>query len=274
MQILVRENKNGTTNYVWKKVDKNKRVGFSRKYYTEEGQTYYEVEVLKVKNDFRKNSVICNHCGTLIKNTPEAIERHYKNREKKINCLQCSKLRRDITNDTLKTRYKKLDNGNYLYSVAKEVQLSCNAGWSSRPISMNTDVSQYESSTCQYLRCRASGVSNIESDFFLKYPNAFDVLITENNLLKNNWRLSSTHDYNRIYMSPNTRIKASCDLNGVVQYFVVNSFSKRFTYSSKYDLFIRISDFEEYYYVDDRMFAAVHESNVQKIKEEIRNLYK
>lgn len=223
MQILVREEKQGKTVYTWKKVVKSSEY-YLGKFLAKDGLVHYEAEILKVKNDFRKNHVVCRNCGKLIKNTPEAIEKHYADRERKVNCLKCPSMRIRSTDVEKKIRYKLKEGNTYTHTTQQEVKLVCNYDYSETPINTAKDPCNKETSPCKYFQCRKSGMTDIGHDFFSKYPRAFEILITSANLINNGWSLYNTGENTDTYITKcnNKSLYAICDKNGIVKNFVIS----------------------------------------------------
>lgn len=270
MKILVRENTDYGTEYIWKDANRNEiDVCVFR---TTDGSYYRETEVLKVKNDCRKKSVICNHCGKVIKNTPEAIEKHYLTKEKKIDCMKCSSLGVHSLNSNFKQRFRQIEGNQYSHTVQQDVSLYCGTSWTEQAIDIASDRNNYANSTCKYFKCRRAGVRAFEEDFFQTYPKAFEVLITEKALIDNNWGLIYKSEHIREYKKG--KVHAICDGNGIVKYFSYSHYfsSYAFVYLPTYKKYVKYSDSN--YRLGVNPFGDISNSTVNAIKKEIEKLYK
>lgn len=229
MKILIRQLNQGT-NYVWKDAfykDGEFYIG------PEDNKTIiFHTNILAVQDDNRKDSVICNNCGAVIKNNPEAIEAHFKAIEEKRNCFECRNLRR-ITQKSVKSEFTEMNDGTYNVTETYIAKLKCGNGYWNYP-----DItSEGAKKICDFYRCRNNGVRPIK-DIFTAHPDPFDKQITVDTLVEKNF----TYDrYDRGFFEYDLKcrntVKACVNELGIVDHFIVMHRNNRWIayYSDKYD---------------------------------------
>ena len=205
-------------------------------FHTKDGKRILEVDVVEVFRDTRSKYVICNVCGELVKNTPEAIEAHWKAKAKEKNCLSCDNCCEGYDKKMTKKTYKadKSNPGKYISTVTTQMSLYCNYSYPRQLI--NTEDSDRH---CKYYRCRNAEYSTV-NDFFTKFPHPFDDLPTCDMLTQNKWKIEKIKDNLIYYHHPKMKtLKAVVNSKGIVDHFIVYDTERagtvRAVYSKKYD---------------------------------------
>lgn len=229
MKILVRQLQG--TNYVWK--DATYRDGEFRIGTEEDYVTIYQTNILAVQDDNRKDSVICQYCGAIIKNTPEAIEAHFKAQEDKRNCFECRSLRKYI-DKSISAEFTANEDGTYNVKENYVAKLKCgNAYWNAPDIS-----SDAAKKICDWYKCRNYGVRPIK-DVFTEYPEPFDKQITVDLLNEKKFDCDGFINGHFEYdLKCRSTVKACVNELGIVDHFIVKHRNHRWTayYSSKYNM--------------------------------------
>lgn len=225
-------------------------------------------DILAVEGDEMQNYVTCAHCGTVIPNTPESIEKHFAEQEAKRDCFKCNSLK--ITdNHVIDTNFEKDVDGTYRVTKISNSILRCGRTWyNSPPID-----SASAKSICTYTQCRASGVTEIK-DVFFKYPGLFDKQITADALMKNKYICTENrHDYFEYDLKCRNTIKACVNELGIVDHFIMKSRYSRYHvyYSAKYDLVLFNDGYGRYTTVVPN---NVTESKLKQFKDKVSALYK
>lgn len=231
MKVLVR--KIGSEQFVYKDVNYENCV-----FKTKEGIEISETNIIHIVKDNRKNKVRCRGCGALIKNTPEAIEAHFREMEKDKNCLKCSSVVEGYSKTETSCKYKPHPTipGKYVCDHKYVAELYCRANGRYSQQLINTPEAE---SICKYLKCRTNGVAEIAGDFFIDYPGAFTVFPTVDKLVENGWIFESVSRDCAIYHHKRmTTLKAYVNSKGIVHCF--RAWYKRseyidMVYSDKYD---------------------------------------
>jgi hypothetical protein len=241
MKILLR--KFGDEYYVWKD------AVYKNSYYIENDGVeilIHENLILAVKDDDRGGKVLCKYCNALIDDTPEAIEKHFADREASKNCLTCELCVPYGTRNNSTTVYTPNGDGTYHQCINEDVKLRCkNAGYYSE-VDIN---SSYAAKNCQFNLCRIKGVQKFE-DFFLKYPGAFDKNLTVDFLNQKEFVYEGY--YNGFFhydLKLRNALSACVNEMGVVDHFIVRHRGWSFNayYSERYDklFFERFNDYGE-----------------------------
>lgn len=242
MQILLKSY--GTKEYVWEKAAyKNGHY-----YVTLDGEDILvnKTNIVSVKG-IDTNKVVCNYCGEFIDNTPEAIEAHFAKSESKKDCINCEYLKFGNNKNGLKRIITQDSNGHYFVKEEFSSDLYCGAN---RLHMESIENKAYVHANCPHLRCRYNGVGK-PTEFFHKYPGAFDTAITVDNLNANKLRFDGRNGGYFLYdMKSRDTIKACVNNSGIVECFRLSMYSTGthyFVYSEKYDkLFFRSgSNYEE-----------------------------
>lgn len=260
MKVLLR-NYNGE-HFVCADVDYSAK-GFSLK----DGTPVLETDIIEVFRDTRSKYVICDVCGELVKNTPEAIEAHWKEKANEKNCLTCSNCTENYDRRQIKKTYKPdpENHERYISTVLTSMTLSCNYSYPRQRVN-TTEADAH----CKYYRCKRASYNEV-SDFFTKFPHPFDEFPTCDMLAQKKWKIECiSGDYVYYYHPKMKTLKAIVNNKGIVDRFVVMDTSRTGTicamYSKKYDklFFIRRGN---YMAVCSDVPADRKDSCLQKIKE-------
>lgn len=265
MKILVRINGHEKTTYEWREVNTKEIIKNNRFIYKETGARFDELDILAVKNPVWGKYVYCINCGEVVKNTSEAIEKHYDKREKDANCLTCRN-RRDVelANDC-SVRYKLNEDGTYKRITTTNVEFRC-GGYYSR----HTPEEAKRNRSCQYYNCRKNGMTTSATNFFETHKNPFAVLATEKSLLSNGWSLVENYETNRVYKYKNRNLFCTVDRNGIVISFKYKN--DVFVYSKTHDEFFGVTYGR--INVNPTCFWNASDTWRDNMKEIIRKLYK
>lgn len=259
MKVLLR--RSGDKYYVWEDA-----VYKNSEFYVD-GCLVYLANILAVKDDNRKDSVVCAYCGEVIKNTPEEIEKHFAAQEAKRDCFKCQHLRK-YNSESKDATYTKDEHGRFIVTETYHANLKCTIGWYDYP---DIDAAKAKRD-CIFHRCRNAGVAQIK-DVFTEYDNPFDTSITVDLLLEKKFE---PEGYNRGYFeydlkSRNT-VKACVNEVGVVDHFVIKHRNSRYAvyYSAKYDKLF-FTNGRDY---DERIPSAISQTKYEQAKAKIAALYK
>lgn len=260
MQILLR--KWNDKFYVWK--DATYKNG---NFYCN-GCRINENYIIAVKDDERKDHVVCANCGQVIKNTPESIEEHFASQEAQRNCFKCSHLRKGNV-EHIKADFTKNEYGKFVVTESYNAQLKCGRSWYNSP-----DIdSSATKELCIFYQCRNAGVKPIK-DVFTQYPGLFDKHITVDAL--NAHKFEHEHYANGYFeydLKCRNTVKACVNELGIVDHFIVKHRGYRFIayYSAKYDKLFFCNDGSSY---DEEMPYHMSESKYNQAKAKISALYK
>lgn len=253
--------------YVWK--DATYKNG--RFYIQEPGWGEMNVEtvnILSIKDDNRKDSVVCANCGEIIANNPESIEKHFADIEAKRNCFKCGSLSRN-SHSIVNEAYTKNDDGTYNFTSTVNVSLKCRQQWYNSP-SIDSDAAK---KICIYHRCRRSGVTAIE-DMFTKYPDLFKKQLAVDVLIEKKFTCEG-HNYGYFEYDLKCRntIKACVNELGIVDHFIVKCRSGRHYvyYSAVYELLLFNDGYGKY--TTDIPYGMT-ENKLNQLKTKISALYK
>lgn len=265
MKILLR--RYGDKFYTWQDaVYKNGRFYVNDNVYGE--SEVYEVHILAIKDDNRKDCVICAHCGEVIKNDPKSIEAHFAKKESERDCFKCASLK-TVTLKNISADYTKNNDGTYKLEAVSNVNLKCGRSWYNSP---QID-SAAAKSICTFYECRRHGTRPI-NDIFTQYPDPFDKQLTVDVLMKKNYeydgRINGFFEYD---LKNRNTVKACVNELGIVDHFVVKHRGYRFIvyYSDKYDQLFFCHDSRTY---TTDMHSSMSENKYNQAKAKISALYK
>jgi hypothetical protein len=259
MKILLREYCGKY--YVWKDATYNHGS------FVCNGEIMRATNILAVKDDNRSNYVVCQHCETVIENTPEAIEAHFAEQEAKRDCFKCSSLRKHNIASKSAT-FTRITNGTFSIQELYTADLKCGQMWFGSP-AIDTDDAK---KICIHYRCRRSGVKPIQ-DIFTKYPDPFDKHITADALNAKKFAYeSSVSGYFEYDLKCRNTVKACVNELGIVDHFIIKHRSCVFTayYSAKYDklFFAAGRDYEE------NCPGVISDAKYEQARAKIAALYK
>ena len=121
MKLLLRQF--GDECYVWKNAEMN-----DEKTFIVDGRTVNQGNVVSIYRDNRNKFVKCSHCGTILKNADVEIKEHRLMSTTSTTCFGCQNLR-TCEENTKSIKYVLQDDGKYIATVKKEMQLKCRQGW-------------------------------------------------------------------------------------------------------------------------------------------------
>lgn len=227
MKALLREY-NGEQ-FVWANVKYKNNC-----FITSDGDRIVENNIIDISRDSRSKYVICSVCGEMVKNTPEAIEAHWREKAKNKNCLTCAHLKEGYRNKPIKKTYSPDPNepGKFIVQNKYSTELVCGYSWSSYPI--NTDDAD---NVCQCFKCKRAEYTVI-SDIFTRTPHPFEVLPTVDMLIKKRWKLDNIRADHMYYHHPvMTTLTACVNSKGIVSFFTTTcgGYTRSVMYSYKYD---------------------------------------
>ena len=269
MKILVRKwnEEESRLEYVWEQVSKKQNSVKSQKFFTVNGNTYLEYEVLKISRDSRKLFNYCSHCGKLVK--PGDEEKHFEEKEKNMNCFDCRCAYIEPTGRYKKKKYKLQEDGSYMRTIKEEMKISCGASYYKREIE---DVKKNKDSSCPYFKCRTYGIVAFNETTFMRYPKMHEIFATEKSLMDNKFTLKKiTSSHTRIYVHKRLKnLEAVVDDNGLVMYFTYyyRGSIYTFVYSKTYDKFF--ARWNSGYKTMTFGFAETTNNNIQSV---IRKVY-
>ena len=229
MRILLR--KFGDEAYVWKDATYENGCYFITTPIGEQCKVD-ETAIASVDGDENKGWVICQSCGALIKNTPEAIAAHYAEMESKRDCTKCSNV--TYPKDKKIIKREMVYNGDGTYRVKEEFDANLLCGithWNT--VSVSTAIDR---GICKFMACRVKGVQQPD-DIFARFPDVFDKAITVDALIAKKFKLDGFDRYFLYDMKSRGTIKACVNEKGIVECFNISSKGRHvlFYYSEKYD---------------------------------------
>ena len=229
MEVLLRFYHN--TRYVWLPAEH-----INGSYYVnseEHGrEKVHQINILSVKDDNRIGYVVCGNCGEMIENTPEAIEKHYEEREALRDCLACGSLAEYGNRRDKESTYMKNEDGTYHVTHTYNIKLQCDYGYWSYDIDSKEAINQ-----CPYYQCRKRGVQPI-NDIFVSHPEPFVKQLTVDALNKKKYQFLRYSDgYFQYDMKLRGTLKAMVNDFGIVEYFMFENrgWVYRLYYSDKYN---------------------------------------
>lgn len=233
---------------------------------TDNGDSFYETDILDVKEDERIGFVQCGHCGELIKDDPESIEAHFVEIEAKKDCLTCPSMVIYTDKQNHNRTIVKNENGTYAVSETYDTYLGCRVNYYTENID-----SAAAKRNCVYAQCRRKGARQI-NDAFVKYPHLFDKQITVDVLNEKKFQFETYSNGHYVYdLKMRGTLKACVDINGVVDYFIlyVNGWAHNVYYSARYNKLF-MYDWNRY---KDDLSSTLTESREARIISKISKLY-
>lgn len=225
MDILVRRFRG--VPYVWKKAK------FANGYIMVDDSVVLEQDIISIRNDNRKQYVVCSVCGTYFRKGSKKIEKHKEGCNDTHMCFGCKYLyeRRPVSTSK---KYKLLENGNYISKTTSEVSLYCGRHY------RNYDISSQEAREyCIYNQCRNATIRDA-TGFFLEKPGAFDNIITVDKIIEVGYkeaRSNSHTSYTYYTLKGRNSIDAEVNELNIVEGFHIHykRLSYYVYYSKKYD---------------------------------------
>lgn len=262
MQILVRDYNGEETTYVWKSVKGEHKFILNDNFTTEDGNHYSCFSILDIRNDPRNKFVYCAFCNKPVKNDEMEIKKHFAEMETMADCSKCDE-KYEVVVNSKSSALRMLPDGTYEKTVKHHIKLKCNVNW----YAMECSEAKAKGK-CKYLKHKKAGVREYDS-FWVKHPHAFDVMITEGNLLKHHWNLSMREDNDKIFRYKNYGLYARVDSNGIIKQFVVKNrnYASDVFYSKRYDCFVidgRENRIENLYWIKQEN-VAIYETAIREL---------
>lgn len=260
MKILLRKYNNEY--YVWKDA-----VYKDGNFFVDEN-LIYQTSILAIKDDNRKDSVMCAYCGKVIKNDPEEIEKHFAEKEAERDCFKCSSLRKSNF-ESKQATFTKDTNGRFVVTETYQADLRCGINWISHPLIDTEDAKRI----CIFYRCRNAGAHPIK-DIFTQYDDPFNKNITVDLLQEKKFVAES---YNRGFFEYDLKcrntVKACVNEVGIVDHFIIKHRGYKFVvyYSAKYDKLFFSENGRDYH---EEMPGAMSQAKYDQAKAKISALYK
>lgn len=262
MKVLLKNH--GGKKYVW--VEAEWEAGRYYELHTW-GRGYYidQINIIAVTDDNRIGYVQCRNCGALIKNTPEAIEEHFKEKEKDRNCLECKYLSIYGDKRNVKKYYVVNDNGSHSVTETYDAQLGCKKTYYTHPLG-----SAETERRCIYRQCRIMGVTEI-NDIFVKYPNVFDRYLTVDALIEKKYAYEGYVDGYFVYdLKCRGSLKALVNEKGIVECYKVST--RGWDYYMAYSAIHNKIFITDGYYRDD-ISNYLSDSKKEMILKRLQKLY-
>lgn len=265
MKILVRQ-LNQSTNYAWQ--DAVYKDGMFYIGSEDERVIVNQTNILAIQDDNRKDSVMCQNCGAIIKNNPEAIEAHFREIEEKRNCFECGSLKRAIKK-SVKAEFTETNDGAYTVTETYIARLKCgNAYWNSPDI-----TSEEAKKICTFYRCRNYGVRPVK-DIFTEYPDPFGKQITVDTLVERKFACEvHTNGFFEYDLKCRNMVKACVNELGIVDHFIVKHRNHRWLayYSDKYNMLFFTDNGRDYCLTRP---SDISQTKYNQALEKIASLYK
>lgn len=223
---------------------------------------YNCIDIYAVKDDNRNKTVICSACGKEVPNNASSIKAHKNMINKSNKCFGCSNL--SVRNDTLLSqKYVLNEDGTYSESTKRTVNLSCRLSY--RYPDINSEAAR---EVCKYRHCQDATFRPIE-DFWTKYPNAFDELITVDRIVDTGYkRMYKNSDDISFVLNGKAYMMAKVNSQGVCYQIDLHHRSDvyKLRYSKKYDKVwvVRTNGFKELDSLD--MAKSTKESIIKRLK--------
>lgn len=222
--------------------------------------------ILKVDNNNENGYVVCNSCGELIENNPEAIERHFAKKEVSKDCLSCTYLRTVKQTDLGKAITKKED-GTYdvveHYTAILKCYREC---WRGEDIN-----SQRIPQMCKFYDCRRHGVS-VANDI-INYPDLFNVQATVDMLNANKYSYERySNGYFEYDLKCNNAVKACVNPLGIIDHFIIKC--RTHTWDVYYSATHEKLYFKEHDCLSPELPNKLTQNRYEQAKAKIASLYK
>lgn len=198
-----------------------------------------ESAIIAIDNDVRSQYVICQNCGSIIRNTAKELEAHKALSDSSAACFECPAMR-EMGVDLLKRTYTLQEDGTYVSLTKTKCSLACSKGWCSVPI--DSDEARER---CQYRGCKTATASPIQ-DIFTKFPGIFDELATADALDPAVWTyVDMGRNYYKFKASSRYNLTVSIHKTGIISHFTYTSRYRQhdFMYSKRYNRFFWIDDY-------------------------------
>lgn len=229
MKILLREF--GCESYVWK------TAKYNYDNFLVDGNVQPKKNIIAIVNDNRKNYIKCSCCGQVFRRGDKRFQEHKENAIKPETCFECTHL---CANNASIAKRKIVCNpdGSFSEKLERQVDFLCdNVGlWEHYSINSRRVID-----SCKKRQC-ATAIAMEITDFFTRYPGAFDDIITIDSILDEGYDveapLGSGSSYDIVYEDDYT-LGVYINKIGIVDSFYLWYEGDRywFHYSKKYDEF-------------------------------------
>jgi hypothetical protein len=228
----------------------------------------YQTNILAIKDDNRKDSVICAYCGKVIKNDPEEIEKHFTEQEAQRDCFKCTYLRKQNF-DSKEATFTKTENGKFVVKETYHADLKCGVSWYGYPPIDSNDAKRI----CIFYKCRNAGVMPIK-DIFTQYDDPFNKNITVDLLQEKKFVAESyANGFFEYDLKCRNTIKACVNELGIVDHFIIKHRGYKFMtyYSAKYDKLFFSENRRDY---QEDIPSGMSQAKYDQAKAKISALYK
>lgn len=227
-----------------------------------------QANIIAIENDPRVKYVRCKMCGSIIKNTKKAIEKHAQLAKSSKACLTCQSLY--VGNEkNLKESFVQNDDGTYTQTKKSVCALTCGYTYSNPLIDDDNARAR-----CKYRKCSVDTVEPAEN-FFTKYPGAFDDMATVDAIDMNKWQINCRRLDNWVDFKWKGRyniILRTTNL-GIIDRFVCGYRNDGYeiVYSKKYDkMFMASCGVYEEFTLTNSNVSETYYNELMKI---MRNIY-
>lgn len=223
-------------------------------YNTTEGKRIFDADIIKIKNDARRNKGRCRYCGKIVNRGEE--EKHFTENEKK-SCNGCFWYNDRQDGETITEKTKSInENGEEVTTTIEKRKY--------KKVCTYNSSSGY-STGCTNKECREYGISwfTPENTFFLAYPNGFtpDEKINANILKDFSPKWEGSMDY-KIYPHKFGSYTLEAETsNGKLRYFTISNARNRVRFNidfSKEKIVVLMYD-STFSYTVSNNFKSYHE---------------
>ena len=261
MKILLRSF-NGAS-YVWM------TVKYDNGFFTVNGESVNNCNIISIMNDNRKNYIQCSCCGKIFKKGSDKFKIHKENAIKPETCFDCPSLA--IENASVNKRSFAINtDGSAIEKLERSVRLLCSRYGIWSHVDLNS-----EEALCRCKKRQCANATEMEIvDFFTQYPGAFDDIITVDKLLDKGYHIVLTGRKNtefEIICEDDYTIGVCINRLGIITRFYIWYECEYYEvfYSKKYnELYEENCDYVPWY-VDD-----MDDNTREAIKKHIRKLYR
>lgn len=197
-----------------------------------ESRSYEITQIYAIQDDDRNNMVVCSACGKEIPNTDDAKVSHQNIINRTDKCFECNYMHTDV-NTTLSREYVANEDGTYIESTKRKVELTCGILWRAHPL-INTEEANRG---CRHAACQ-NAEFRVIADFWTEHPGAFDEFITADKLIDAGYDNVRRRDDGLVFdLSGQIDLRALVNSQGICTDFSLTFHRQRFLirYSKRYD---------------------------------------
>ena len=221
------------SDYVWRKAMFDTKNGTLR---VADIGTVTEQNIVAIENDCRKDYVRCKCCKEIIRNDEATIAEHIRNAVGEAKCLKCRYLKTKNESNEAK-QFVKREDGKYDVVRTSVAELWCHYGDNCQ-ISAEGAFSQ-----CRFAACATGEFDNM-GGFFVRYPEAFNKIVTVDALDPQTWEFYEKNG-NSVYLKAKKRFSLRAKINklGIIDSFMYRTRTDEATlvYSDKYGKLFRMT---------------------------------